>query len=83
VGARDVELELGPEGAEAEQARDQRIRLGEPGQLLFDLADPLPSSRKLIGHAFPVPRTHRLNIGSVVTVLENRFTRDVARAVLG
>ena len=49
VGARDVELELGSEGAEAEQARDQRIPLGEPGQLLLELADPLPSSGKLLG----------------------------------
>ena len=37
LGARDVELELGPEGAEAEQARGQRISLGELGQLPFDL----------------------------------------------
>ena len=27
IGAPDVELVLGPEGAEAEQARDQRIPL--------------------------------------------------------
>ena len=60
LGARDVELELGPEGAEAEQARDQRIPLGEPGQLLFELADPLPSSRELARTgAFVPPHAHQ------------------------
>ena len=58
LGAGDVELELGSEGAEAEQARDQRISLGEPGQLPFELADPLPSGRKLLGQALPLPHPH-------------------------
>ena len=56
LGARDVERELGPEGAEAEQARGQRIPLGELGQLPFELADPLPSSRKLLGQVLPLPQ---------------------------
>ena len=49
LGARDVELELGSEGAEAEQARRQRVSLGEPGELPLELADPLLSSGKLFG----------------------------------
>ena len=66
--ARDVELELGSEGAEAEQARDQRIPLGEPAQLLLELTDPLPGSRQLVGQALSFPRTHfGLTIGFLVT----------------
>ncbi len=58
VRARDVELELGSEGAEAEQARDQRIPLGEPGQPLLELTDPLPGGPQLIRQALSIPRAH-------------------------
>ena len=79
VGARDVELELGSEGAEAEQARDQRIPLGEPGQLLFELADPLPSSRELLGQALSIPRSAPQADLSARSwrVLENRLAETV------
>ena len=67
LGARDVALELGPEGAEAEQVRSQRVSLGEPHQIPLELADPLASSRKLLGQVFAVPPAHlRLSIGSLV-----------------
>ncbi len=58
VRTGDIEVELGPEGTEAEKAGDQRIPLGEPGQLLLELADALPRSRQLVRQALPVPHTH-------------------------
>ena len=77
VRAGHVQLELGPEGAEAEEAGDQRIPLGESGQLLLELANALPSSLKLIPQTLPVPHTHlTLNIGSLEAVLENSASRS-------
>ena len=76
VGARDVELELGPESSEAEQARRERVPLGEPGQLPLEPADPLPSSHKLLGQVLTIPHSHLgLTIGSLVTLLDDRLTR--------
>jgi hypothetical protein len=72
VGPGHVELELGAEGGQAEQAARQRIALLEPRELRFELGDSLPGPGKLSGHTFPIPRTHLgLSIGWRVTVLEH------------
>jgi len=72
VRACNIEVELGPVRAQAEEAGDQRIALGDAVQLVLELADPLPSSRQLVRQTLPVPHTHlTLTIGRLATVLEN------------
>ena len=56
--AGDVELELGSKGAEAQKGRDQGVSLRQPGELGFELRDPLASGQELIRRALPIPPKH-------------------------
>jgi len=53
--ARDVQLELGPEGAQAEQASGERVAVLQLGKPALELGDALARRRELLREAVPVP----------------------------
>ena len=56
LGALDVELELGAEGAQGQQAAGDLITRSEPGQLGLELGNPTPSDGQLGGEVVALSR---------------------------
>ena len=72
VGARDVQLELGPEGAKPEEAAGQRVPVLELRQPRLELGDALPGSGELVRQAVPFLRAQVLiPIGAHAGTLES------------